>query len=142
MTYIRVLGENAKYTVKQFPVGTKVRFMQDGAGIHRGLVVQNYWRIVKERGLCGREVELIDWPPYSLDLNPIEHVWVRVKSELDKRYYVLLDLKCSWWALRKRIEEAGIHQWELLPGHYSNTLARMPARIHAVLEEDGWYTKF
>ena len=70
MTYIRVLQENVKYMVKQFPVGTKVWFMQDGAGIHRGLVVQNWWRIVEEKGLCGREVELIDWPPYFSQPQP------------------------------------------------------------------------
>ena len=30
------------------PVGEKTQFMQDGGGIHRGLVAQNWW-IVEER---------------------------------------------------------------------------------------------
>ena len=40
-TYTRALQKKAKYMVKQFPVGTKVRFMQDGAGVGISKLVEN-----------------------------------------------------------------------------------------------------
>ena len=41
-------------------------FMQDNAKIHTAKVVKEFF---KEMG-----IPLTDWPPYSPDLNPIEHV--------------------------------------------------------------------
>ena len=33
------------------------------------------------------EITVIDWPPYSLDLNPIENVWIFIKAKLGSRKY-------------------------------------------------------
>ena len=43
-----------------------MKFIQDNAPIHKAYRV-TVW--LEEHG-----IETLDWPPYSLDLNPIEHV--------------------------------------------------------------------
>jgi transposase len=51
-------------------------FMQDNA-----LVYKSY-RTMK--WLSDEGVELIEWPPHSPDLNPIEHVWWELKKQIYK----------------------------------------------------------
>jgi hypothetical protein len=41
-------------------------FMQDGAGIHRAKILK--------ASLLEMGIDVVDWPPYSPDMNPIEHV--------------------------------------------------------------------
>ena len=41
--------------------------MQDNAPCHAAKSIKAY--------LAQQRVELIDWPPYSPDLNPIENIW-------------------------------------------------------------------
>jgi transposase len=53
-------------------------FMQDGAGIHCSRAVAEF--------LHRHHINTIDWPPYSLDLNLIEHLWWHLKRSIDKYY--------------------------------------------------------
>ena len=54
-----------------------VSFMQDNAPIHNANVTRTF--------LDDHNIELLDWPAISPDLNPIEHVWAFMKKELQKR---------------------------------------------------------
>jgi transposase len=31
-------------------------------------------------------IDLIDWPPYSPDLNPIKNLWKMLKAEIDRAH--------------------------------------------------------
>ena len=48
--------------------------MHDGAGPHRGLIVRD---ILQEM-----HIRVIEWPPYSPDLNLIESLWALMKATL------------------------------------------------------------
>lgn len=53
--------------------GTR-RFQQDNARIHTAQQTTEWLQI--------HGIEYIDWPAHSPDLNPIEHVWNALKSNL------------------------------------------------------------
>lgn len=85
----------------------------------------------------------MDWPPYLPDMNPIEHAWARLKAtlyrldpDIEKYAGPKEELKARFAAL---IEQA----WELLGQDYFDGLIRsMDNRINALLEADGWYTRY
>ena len=59
-------------------------FQQDNAPVRTAYNVQD--------ALNDIECEIIEWPPYSPDLNPIENLWALLKSEILKRHPELLHL--------------------------------------------------
>jgi transposase len=54
------------------------QFMQDNAPAHSADMTLTE---MKERG-----IQIIEWPAYSPDLNPIEHVWNRMKDWIQEHY--------------------------------------------------------
>jgi transposase len=111
-------------------------FMQDNARVHTARITKDW--------LLEKNVEILEgWPPYSPDLNPIEHVWVQLKTLYHKHYQHLADDTRGPEVLRPLMEDALIHCWELIPERLFEALVEgMPRRIEAVIRARGWYTKY
>ena len=110
-------------------------FMQDNARVHTAIKVRDWLR---EHGIIP-----IDWPPYSPDLNPIEHLWRWIK---EKAFELNPDIKNRPGSMENKLDElyATLERaWELIPKHQLKALYRsMVDRCEAVIEADGWYTKY
>ena len=46
-------------------------------------------------------VQMMDWLPYSSDLNPIENIWKKLKERICARYPELPDLPKSQESVRR-----------------------------------------
>jgi transposase len=87
--------------------------MQDNVNIHTAKKVKQFF---KENA-----IPLLDWAPYSLDINLIKHVWAKMKEWIVKYYPELSTIKKSEAAydlLAKAIVEA----WDTIPQEYLNKL--------------------
>jgi hypothetical protein len=113
--------------------GTR-HFQQDNAGIHTSKVSMSF--------LVEHGISLIDWRPHSPDLNPIEHVWARLKRDLYRMFPWVSKLKKNAADIAKFkvcLEAA----WEAIPQDFiQGLLESMPGRIEACRKARGWYTKY
>ncbi|VVT53887.1 uncharacterized protein SAPINGB_P003800 [Magnusiomyces paraingens] len=113
-------------------------FVQDNAPTHKARIVQNWLREWAEQN----GVTLVDLPPYSPDLNPIENIWKLLKEEICKRFPELSLLPQNNQSLNK-LCEAAVEVWEDFHQDLINKLVlSMPRRLQAVVDANGWYTKY
>jgi hypothetical protein len=109
-------------------------FMQDGAPIHTARTIRNWFQ---EMG-----IPLIDWPPYSPDLNPIEHIWFHLKKKVLQMHPELVGSGKSEEAI-EALGKALIEAWDALPDSlFLSCLESMEKRRDAVLAAKGWHTKY
>ncbi len=75
------------------------------------------------------QVEVMDWPARSPDLNPIEHIW----SMIDQRISGSL----------AQLEEELVRQWNAVTRtECVNLIESMPERIRLCLKAQGGYFKY
>ena len=108
--------------------GEDLILMQDGALGHAATETKEDLR---ERGII-----VMDWPPFSPDLNPIESCWNWMKDWIEDRYG--LEEKPSYDKLRQYVKEA----WEVLPEDYLKDLLASMQRCKAVITANGMHTKY
>lgn len=110
-------------------------FQQDNAPIHTAKKVKAWF---EKKG-----VKTTDWPPYSPDLNCIEHMWFPLKEAV---YLVQPDIESARGgpekvkdALWNALEEA----WPLIDeGVVDGLIRSMDNRVQACIAAEGWYTRF
>ena len=80
--------------------------------------------------VSAKKVSVVEWPPQSPDLNPIENLWEIVNQTKNCTNSEILF---------KRLEDA----WNAIPTNFiSNLIASMPRRCQAVIEKKGFATKY
>lgn len=109
-------------------------FMQDNAPIHKAKKVAAWFE--------EWAINVLEWPPYSPDLNPIEHVWARMKQWIIEKHPELSELGATqeaYDALARAIVEA----WDALDQDYIDGLIySMDNRVNHVRHSKGWHTRY
>ena len=75
-------------------------------------------------------------PPYSPDLNPIEHVWVVLEQQLTNSIQISL-APGGPNSARARLVEVFPKVWDPLPEKFDNLYRSMPDRVAAVIDSKG-----
>ncbi|KAK4509139.1 uncharacterized protein ATC70_007489 [Mucor velutinosus] len=107
-----------------------VQFQQDRATPHTSGITKRWFT---ENGF--NLDEIMDWPPQSPDLNPIEHVWYLPKIRLNK---------CSTRPSTKEELERRINiEWyKITEKECQKYIDSMPARIKALIKSKGGSTHY
>ncbi len=109
-------------------------FMQDNARIHTAKKTQDY--------LETRDLHVIEWPLYSPDLNPIEHMWLALKRklhELHPEFDTMGDLVEEWEAFEAGLKEAW---WAIPDTQVEKLILSIPNRLAACKAANGYQTKY
>ena len=83
--------------------------------------------------LQNADINVLEWPPYSPDLNPIEHLWKVLDEQTIER---------------RPKNENGLYEllkneWANIPKETIEKLVKsMPRRCATVIENDGFPTKY
>lgn len=101
-------------------------FMHDNAPPHKAHVTTHF--------LDNHDVNVMQWPACSPDINPIEHVWSCLKRKLRQRETCrnsdhLFETLCELWA-------------ELTPDFIRSLTHSMRRRLNMVMEANGGHTKY
>jgi transposase len=99
--------------------------LQDNDPKHKSVLVQTW--------LFNNGISLLDFPPYSPDLNPIENLWNDLARRVEER------APETWEELQDVIAE----EWAATEPSFLRKLASsMPKRCQAVIEAKGQHTKY
>jgi transposase InsO family protein len=111
-------------------------FMQDNASIHRAHKVRKWF---SDRGIAC----IMNWPAYSPDLNPIEHIWFHLKTRVFDMFPEVMADKSETEYARQRLESCLQAAWDTLEQRLFDKLyMSMHDRMEACITADGWHTKY
>lgn len=109
-------------------------FMQDNACVHTARTSKDFLEI--------HGVHTIEWPPYSPDLNPIEHMWWALKKKLHQLHPEFDCMGTSqeeWDHFEMGLKEA----WAAIPNSLiCKLIMSMPKRLRACTKNRGYHTKY
>lgn len=92
--------------------------------------------------LAEQRFQVLDWPPYSPDLNPIENLWSLLKEEILKRYPELATMPKNNQAMQRLCKAATAVWLDFGLDLVNSLIDSMPRRIEAARQAKGWYTKY
>ena len=123
--YIDILSENLEPSILKIGLENGFLFQQDNDPKHTARKTQKFFR--------GSRIKVLEWPPQSPDLNPIENLWSILDAKLDK----------SNVTNKYRLFEALQMAWESIDQSYlQNLVESMPRRLGAVIRANGGHTKY
>ncbi len=134
VTVKRYLNCLKEYFPRLMKGGGKI-FMHDGAEIHTANIVKNW--------LSVQGYTVMSWPPYSLDLNSIEHFWFPTKEGAYPFTEDILELEGKKNQKRLLGGEA-LGTWDRIPlrAQVRKLIESMPRRVKAIIKAAGGHTRY
>jgi transposase len=126
--YTDILNDYLLQTVEYYGIDREsFVFQQDNDSKHTSKLAKKW---IEEH-----DIEVLDWPAQSPDLNPIEHLWDHLKMKLSDYDEVPTSMHELW----RRVEA----EWEkIAKDECVKLIESMPRRIGSVLKANGGYTKY
>ena len=110
-------------------------FMQDNASIHTSRLARQWFQ--------NNSIDVLEWPPYSPDLNPIEHLQYRLKKNVYKVRPDIKEVGGDKEHIQEVLYDALEQAWVRIEGSLIEDLVRsIEKRVKTVITVDGWYTKY
>ena len=124
-SYITILNENLEESLLKTGLENKFIFQQDNDPKHTARKTTAFFRATR--------MKLLEWPPQSPDLNPIENLWFILDQQVDKGDVT------NKFKLFSALEKA----WNGIDDQYLQKLVEsMPRRLQAVIKAKGGVTKY
>jgi transposase len=126
--YVKIMEEDLKASMDYYGKNPQnVVFQQDNDPKHTCKKAKTWFQ--------NSNLEVMEWPAQSPDLNPIEHLWSHLKKKLGEYENPPTGITELW----ERVEK----EWNDIPTSVcQNLIESMPRRVSAVLSAKGGYTKY